>query len=160
MISKIQKALKNKKGFTLVEVIVVLVIIAILAALLIPALTGYIDKANEEAAIAECRSAVMAAQTLLSEKYAASAAGATIVFAATADANNPTILFSEVTTLAELNEANIIGVTVSTPDSSTLTGGGTVTGLVYDNGKYRVTYTKNKTDGSGKYDVTKPGETK
>ena len=31
----------NKKGFTLVELIVVLVILAILAALLIPALTGY-----------------------------------------------------------------------------------------------------------------------
>ena len=39
--------LQNKKrGFTLVELIVVLVILAILAALLIPALTGYIDKAK------------------------------------------------------------------------------------------------------------------
>ncbi len=34
------KKLKDKKGFTLVELIVVLVILAILAALLIPALTG------------------------------------------------------------------------------------------------------------------------
>ena len=41
------KKLKDKKGFTLVELIVVLVILAILAALLIPALTGYIDKANK-----------------------------------------------------------------------------------------------------------------
>lgn len=39
----------NKKGFTLVELIVVLVILAILAALLIPALTGYIDKARNKA---------------------------------------------------------------------------------------------------------------
>ena len=46
MLSKI-RALKEKKGFTLVELIVVLVILAILAALLIPALTGYIDKAND-----------------------------------------------------------------------------------------------------------------
>lgn len=41
-------AKKNaKRGFTLVELIVVLVILAILAALLIPALTGYIDKARK-----------------------------------------------------------------------------------------------------------------
>ena len=65
------KNLKNirKKGFTLVELIVVLVILAILAALLIPALTGYIDKAKEKQVIAETRSCVMAAQTLADEKY-------------------------------------------------------------------------------------------
>ena len=45
MFEKIRK-MKNKKGFTLVELIVVLVILAILAALLVPALTGYIDKAK------------------------------------------------------------------------------------------------------------------
>lgn len=63
------KKLKDKKGFTLVELIVVLVILAILAALLVPALTGYIDKANQEKVIAECRSVVMAAQTTASEYY-------------------------------------------------------------------------------------------
>lgn len=36
----------NKKGFTLVELIVMLVILAILIALLVPTLTGYIDRAN------------------------------------------------------------------------------------------------------------------
>ena len=42
---------------------------AILAALLIPALTGYIDKANKEKVVAECRMVVMAAQTEASELY-------------------------------------------------------------------------------------------
>ena len=52
MIEKI-RAMKNKKGFTLVELIVVLVILAILAALLVPALTGYIDKANKQKVASE-----------------------------------------------------------------------------------------------------------
>lgn len=69
MIEKIRK-MKNEKGFTLVELIVVLVILAILAALLIPALTGYIDKANKEKVTAEARMVVMAAQTEASEVYA------------------------------------------------------------------------------------------
>lgn len=66
----LQRWKKNsKKGFTLVELIVVLVILAILAALLIPALTGYIDKAKEKQIIAETRQVVMAAQTLVDEVY-------------------------------------------------------------------------------------------
>ena len=60
----------RKKGFTLVELIVVLVILAILAALLVPALTGYIDKAKQKQVVAETRQCVMAAQTLIDEEYA------------------------------------------------------------------------------------------
>ena len=63
--------LQGKGGFTLVELIVVLVILAILAALLIPALTGYIDKANQKKVIAETRMLVMAAQTAASDEYGA-----------------------------------------------------------------------------------------
>ena len=69
MFEKIRK-MKNQKGFTLVELIVVLVILAILAAMLVPALTGYIDKANNEKIIATTRQVVMAAQTEVSEAYA------------------------------------------------------------------------------------------
>jgi prepilin-type N-terminal cleavage/methylation domain-containing protein len=63
---------KNNKRrcFTLVELIVVLVILAILAALLIPALTGYIDKAKKNQVIAETRMLTQAAQTELSSLYA------------------------------------------------------------------------------------------
>ena len=58
---------KNKQGFTLVELIVVLVILAILAALLVPALTGYIDRAKEKKVTAEAKGIWTAArQRLLS----------------------------------------------------------------------------------------------
>ena len=70
MIAMQQKRRSKKGGFTLVELIVVLVILAILAALLIPALTGYINRAKEKNVIAETRQCVMAAQTLYDEAYA------------------------------------------------------------------------------------------
>lgn len=76
MIELQQKRRSKKGGFTLVELIVVLVILAILAALLIPALTGYIDKARNKQIIAETRQVVMAAQTLYDEQYGASTTAA------------------------------------------------------------------------------------
>lgn len=63
---------RTKRGFTLVELIVVLVILALLAALLVPALTGYIDKARKSQVIAETRMITMAVQTKMSEYYASS----------------------------------------------------------------------------------------
>ena len=50
------KKLLNKKGFTLIELIVVIAILAILAMILIPSLTGYIAKATNAKNAANCRS--------------------------------------------------------------------------------------------------------
>lgn len=61
---------KSGKGFTLVEVIVALVILAILAAILIPSMVGWIESAQQKKVVAECRQAVLAAQSLASEHYA------------------------------------------------------------------------------------------
>lgn len=48
-----KKVLKNKKAFTLTEMIVVIAIIGILAGVLIPTITGYIKRANQSAAYQE-----------------------------------------------------------------------------------------------------------
>ncbi len=41
------KKILNKKGFTLIELIVVIAILAILALILVPSITGYIAEANK-----------------------------------------------------------------------------------------------------------------
>lgn len=89
----------KKKGFTLVELIVVLVILAILAALLIPALTGYIDRAKEKDIIAETRQTVMAAQTLVDEAYAKKDIGSDNI---TVGGDTDTIKKADVAELAEV----------------------------------------------------------
>ncbi|MDO5155956.1 MAG: prepilin-type N-terminal cleavage/methylation domain-containing protein [Eubacteriales bacterium] len=61
---------KHNKGFTLVELIVVLVILAILAAILIPALLGYIDRAKEGQDMLNAKNMLTATQAELTDYYA------------------------------------------------------------------------------------------
>lgn len=65
-----KKFRKNKKGFTLVEVIVVLVILAILIAIAVPSVMKYIDDANEAKYLAEARAVYVAAEAEVTKDYA------------------------------------------------------------------------------------------
>lgn len=139
----------KKKGFTLVELIVVLVILAILAALLVPALTGYIDKAKRKSIVAETRQVVMAAQTVVDEKYGTVTEGTAVTL--TVDQKKEIRALAEVKgTLGEIT-------CTETANANKNIAIGTINKVVYTSadGKYTCTYSmpaaENASDGN--YDV-------
>ena len=61
--------LGNKKGFTLIEIVVVIVIIAILAAILVPAMLKWIDKGKIASATSEADTVRKAVSVEMVELY-------------------------------------------------------------------------------------------
>lgn len=135
MFEKIRK-MKNKKGFTLVELIVVLVILAILAALLIPALTGYIDKAREQSLISEGAMVLTAAQATVSEAYGTG--DLKVGDGGTITVTNKSALASQINQLAELKAGaswkfDVVG-------SETNYKSIKIKNLIYSDGKNSIAY--------------------
>lgn len=62
-----QQKQKSKKGFTLVELIVVIAILGILAALVVPQVTGYIEKAQKNTDQANAQMLYTAGQLYLTD---------------------------------------------------------------------------------------------
>ena len=116
------RKIQRKKGFTLVEIIVVLVIIAILAAAGIPAMLNVIGDARAKAYIAEARFGYTVVQAVYTEQYMTrgSAAVATI-------GNR----FSDSTTVSKLNNMLSPDLTESELQYLFSTTSGAIQALVY-----------------------------
>lgn len=147
----LKKMKNNKKGFTLVELIVVLVILAILAALLIPALTGYIDRAKKKSIIAETRQVVMAAQTLVDEAYAKDQATAITIVK---DDNNETTTTAGAITTGAIKKLAEVKGNITVADTSV--SDGKVVDITYSNGGKTCEYkpANSKSNSDGDYNVT------
>lgn len=128
-------------GFTLVEVLVVMVILAILAAVTIPTFTGYIDKAKEEVYLSEARLVSTGVQTYVIEQYAQG----------TLDRNNikkdlmeyelghPDHALTELLRGSYTEGARISGITVNNQN-------GIYRGMTYEVEGYEIELTQGETD--------------
>lgn len=139
--NRMAEKIREQKGFTLIELIVVLVIMAVLAAITVPSMIGWIDRAKEKQILIQARNVYMAAQTIVLEDYA---------YGETTD---------ELTT-EQMVEAEELSQCSGTIDSGLIDeDSGVITDFLYEEGDYRAAYHEEGSESARKGDTGEAGWT-
>ncbi|WP_019154692.1 type II secretion system protein [Robertmurraya massiliosenegalensis] len=88
MMKNVKKRLKNERGLTLIELLAVIVILGIIAAIAIPSVNGIINKSKEDAIKTEAKAIVNAAKLYVVDNDLASTSSVTL----TEDASGPNLI--------------------------------------------------------------------
>lgn len=113
----------DEDGFTLIELMVVVLIIAILLAIAIPTFLGAQDRARDRGAQSDLRNALTAAKTLATDEAGLFMSGATAIDAADMELAEPSLTFGTaadtdtISVTTEAAGANILLVTESESDT-------------------------------------------
>ena len=136
------KLRNNKKGFTLVEIIVVLVILAILAAAAIPTMLGFVEDAKGKSEIANARAAYVACQSIATEEQVSGVATKTLE-----DGETYTIYKAVPSKDSKINNVKLNHMLGADLDGATVKptiDAGKVTNVEFVNGVYTVTINSGK----------------
>ena len=131
MLKRLRENRKSKKGFTLVELIVVIVIILVLAAVMVPSVLRYVEKANK----ANCKSDAATILVDLQAQIADKGETATQIKASdTFTTNNVTV------TVKNVGVATTVTGTALTAQGAEceLSADNEVVWFAYSDGKYEV----------------------
>lgn len=139
----LQNLKKDKKGFTLVEMIVVIVIIGILLAILVPGMFSYISKAKDKQIMVNARTAYINISTAVAELYGKNGVTADMVETVIKEATEDSAFTNTTNNKLTLTEAeNGVNATV------------TIEAFPNDQGKvYGITLVVPKND-SNKFEIT------
>lgn len=134
-----KKDKRGRGGFTLVEVLVVVVIITILAAIAVPTFVGYIDKAKEARYISEARTVSIGVQDYIIESHAMGTLNRTDIKKDLMlyDLGHPDHALTEILKGSYSDGARIMGLSVQLEE-------GRYDGMVYEVNGYKVTMDRGK----------------